>query len=65
MQKIIKAIKQTFQKWKLKHEEQKRLKEFEREFYKEFPRNDDGYNLIAFAVVLGIILGIIIVSAIK
>ena len=65
MQKIIKAIKQTYQNWKQDYVDYKRLKEFEREFYKEFPKDDDGYNIIALAVVLGILLGIIIVSAIK
>jgi len=65
MQKIIQRIKQTYKVWKEKCDDYKRLKEFEREFYKEFPKDDDGYNIIALAVVLGILLGIIIVSAIK
>jgi len=65
MQKIIQRIKQTYKVLKEKYENYKRLKEFEREFYKEFPRDDNGYNIIALAVVLGILLGIIIVSAIK
>jgi len=65
MQKIIQRIKQTYKVLKEKYEDYKRLKEFEREFYKEFPRDDNGYNIIALAVILGILLGIIIVSAIR
>ena len=65
MQKIIQRIKQTYKVWKEKYDDYKRLKEFEREFYKEFPKDDNGYNIIALAVVLGILLGIIIVSAIR
>jgi len=65
MQKIIQRIKQTYKVLKEKYEDYKRLKEFERDFYKEFPRDDNGYNIIALAVILGILLGIIIVSAIR
>jgi len=65
MQKIIQTIKTAYQNWKQDYEDYKRLKEFEREFYKEFPQYDDNYNLVAFTIALAIILGIIIVSAMK
>jgi len=65
MKQIIQKIKSAYEKWKFQHEENKRLKKFEKEFYKEFPVDDDGFNLVSIIFVLAIILGIIIVSIIK
>jgi len=65
MKQIIQKIKYAYENWKFQHEENKRLKEFEREFRKEFPVDDDSFNLISFTIALAIILGIIIISIIK
>jgi hypothetical protein len=62
---MFKKIIQKCKEWKAKYEDYRRLKEFEREFYKEFPRDDDNFSLISLIFALGILLGIIIVSAIK
>ena len=55
---FIEDLIERFNDWR-------RLKRFEREFYREFPRHNDGETLVMYAVALGVIFALIVVSIVK
>jgi len=58
MKRFIQELIARFNDWR-------RLKQFEREFYEAFPQYNDQQTLVMFAVALGVIVGLIVVSIIK
>jgi len=58
-------MKQFIQDLIARYNDWRRLKQFEREFYEAFPQHNDGEALVMYAVALGVILALIVLSIIK